>query len=112
MSYDLLLTDTCTVQTKSDDYTTTGDGTITETWSDTYEDVACLHQKITGTLKESIGGLNPQSKDLFFMKYSQTITRGDRVVHDSVTYYVEDVDDAGGQGHHKEVTCRLFEVGS
>lgn len=111
MGYEELLTKTGTIQTVTLDYTTNADGTASETWASTYTGVKYALQKNSATIRESISGYDPTGTFTLFLLYSQTVSRGDRFIdEDSITYLIEDVEDAGGRGHHKEATVRLLEV--
>jgi len=110
MAYEDLLNKEATIKTETIDYTTSGDGTLTKTWSAAYTKVKCALQKTRATLKEIEAGYDPQGFFKCFMLIDQTIERGNRVVIDSITYHVEDVDDAAGRGHHIEARLRLLEI--
>lgn len=110
MSFTGLLNNTCTIQTKSSDYTTTADGTVTETWANTYTSVPCRLDKLRSSYNQERIGLDPESTHILFVEYSRTIVRGNRVIVDSITYFVLNVDDPTGHNHHKECELKLLEV--
>ncbi|MFW9872370.1 MAG: head-tail adaptor protein [Candidatus Thorarchaeota archaeon] len=113
MSFNKLLSQTCTIKTKTEDFTTAGDGSITETWSNTYTSVKCRLINPNGTLEETDGGYNLKVTPYIFLKSDQTISVGNRIVHDNGnTYLVEYINDQEGfnSTHHKEVILRRHEV--
>ena len=87
------LPDTCDIQTM----TRTADsyGGWTETWADTYEDVACRLAVMPLNRPESIdaGQIASTTRWLLAVPYNQAIDATMRVVHDGVTYEVEGVED-------------------
>lgn len=110
MSFLKLLNKTCTIQTKSDNYTTNADGTVSETWANTYTSIPCRIDKLGSTYNQSMGGLDPKSTHILFLESSRTIARGNRVIVDSITYFVLNSDDPTGKGHHLECEVKLLEV--
>lgn len=112
MSYKNLLHQTCTIQTKTDNWTTTGYGTSTETWADTYENVKCRIDTISGSLPEHLRGYDPSSMYTLFLLSDQTVAIGNRVEEGSNTYLVEYIKEIEGKSalHHLEVLMRRIEV--
>ena len=87
------LPDTCDIQTverTADDY-----GGWTEEWTDTYETISCRLAAVPLNRPESIDGaqLGSLTRWLLAVPYNQAIDATMRVVHDSVTYEVEAVED-------------------
>ena len=105
MSFESLLTQTCTIQTESTDYTTAGDGSLTNTWSDTYENVPCRLINSSGNLVEGVGGYDKRVSPYIFLKITETISVGNRIVHDNgYTYlvtYIYVVEDFNDSHHYK-----------
>jgi head-tail adaptor len=110
MGYRKLLNKTCTIQTRTLDYTTNEDGTVIETWANTYTNIPCTIQKNSGTLEEIMAGQNKKSTHTLFLLTGQAIADGNRVVISSDTYYVEDYEDAAERGHHIEAQVRKMDV--
>ena len=100
MSFNNLLNKTCTVQTKTKVQGNTG--SVTNTWADSYEDVAVRYERAKeGSI---ISGLYQVTLDtsIFYFKSDQIITKADRIVIDSKTFEVEHVF-KDSSGHHLEV---------
>lgn len=110
MGYRELLNKTCTIQTRSLDYTTNDDGTPIETWANTYTNIPCTIQKDSGNLEEIMAGQNQKSTHTLFLLTGQAIADGNRVIISGETYYVEDWEDAAGRGHHIEARVRKMDV--
>ena len=105
MSFDSLLTGTCTLQrytagTAADEF-----GHLTKTWADT-TNVKCRVQQLGG--KEMSSGIFPQvATHRAYFRAGTDITHKDRVVYGAVTFEVVLVDaDAAGAGHHVEVMMK------
>lgn len=113
MSYQGLLSQSCTIQTKTEDMTTLGNGQISETWADTYEDVSCRIINLSGTLMEQIRGYDKRATHMMFCLESQIIARGDKVVDsDSKEYLISFINPVEGKSgiHHKEIIMREYET--
>ena len=112
MSYNGLLHQTCTIQTKTEDCTTNGDGTIAETWANTYTSVKCRKVQMSSSLLESIKGYNIEADYLFFFRIGQSISLGDRIIESSETYIVKRINQAQGMSgtHHVEVFAKRMDI--
>jgi len=105
VSFDSLLTGTCTLQrytagTAADEF-----GHLTKTWADT-AGVRCRVQQLGG--KEMASGIFPQvATHRAYFRMGTDITHKDRVVYGGVTFEVALVDaDTAGAGHHVEVMMK------
>jgi len=100
MSYEAMLNKTCTIQTKTKTQTTSGQ--ITESFANTYTGVVTRYSP---TLRPSVDrslALDAKIYDgVFYLKVSQTVESGNRIVFESETYEVQAVA-TDSQGHHKE----------
>ena len=92
------LTDTCTIQRAT--RTADGQGGWTESWSNTYSNVACrldVRQGalgITGDIKQRRQQITSHIEYVLRVKWNQDIEPGDRVVVSGDTFEVETVSDA------------------
>lgn len=112
MGFEDLLIHTCTIQTKTEDFTGSGDGQIDETWADTYENVACRLVKLSGALPETLRGYDPSAMYILHLKSGQTIANGNRVIDSDsnkhLVEYIAEADD-GTTIHHQEAYIRRLE---
>jgi len=86
------LPDTCTIQTLTE--TTGAMGGTSQTWANTYTNVACRVDPVTGQ-GEAVIAFALEGKALWRLNipYDQAIDIEDRIIHDSVTYEVASVED-------------------
>ena len=90
---DVLLPETCTIQTSVQTVDSTGNPILT--WANTYTGVACRLDVAGGGGERVLWGRLAQVSDwVLSVKYDQAITAADRVVYGGVTYYVTAVEDA------------------
>ena len=99
--------DTCTIQTVT--RTVDAYGGWTEAWADTYETVSCRLAALTTTRPEGMDGseLGSFTRWLLAVPYNQTIDATMRVVHSSVTYEIEAVDDLHSHRASRHAYLRL-----
>ena len=102
------LPDICTLQTvarTADDY-----GGWDEAWSNTYTSVACRLAVMPLNRPEGMDGsaLSSLTRWLFAVPYNQAIDATMRVVHDSVTYEVEAVEDQQSNRASRHAYLRLI----
>ena len=99
--------DTCDIQTVT--RTVDAYGGWTEAWADTYETVSCRLAALTTTRPEGIDGseLGSFTRWLLAVPYNQTVDATMRVVHSSVTYEIEAVDDLQSHRASRHAYLRL-----
>lgn len=103
------LPDSCTIQTvarAADTY-----GGWTETWSDTYTSVSCRLAVMPLNRPEAMDGsqISSLTRWLFAVPYNQAIDATMRVVHDSVTYEIEAVEDLQSNRASRHAYLRVMD---
>ena len=85
--------DTATLQTKAE--TSDGMGGFTLVWSNTHTSVSCRLSPMTSARGAEVEGdqLSEFSRWILSVAHNQTINEEMRVVHDSVTYEIESLED-------------------
>lgn len=105
MSLISLLNLTCSIQTKSVAYSTTGSPTTT--FIDKATNVKCAVQPRTGGLVSAAYSETLGVTHVGFFQIGANIVAGDKVVVGSTEYIVKLPIDAAGRAHHKEVGLEL-----
>lgn len=110
LSFNALLTQTCTITRRSLDTTTTdafGGSIESFTSIATAED--CLFQRMEEDVQLTLRGKKYISRDVVFFKPTADISEDDVLIFSGQKYAVVRLDDAGGQGHHYEAYVVLLE---
>ena len=105
MSYENLLTQTCTIEQRA--YSPDDFGQQIESWSDRAVDVPCRFDP-SGFSVDKVGRQLTTGQFRLFIKKSQEVILSDRIVFEGETYRVLDVftyqgGASCGQNHHKEL---------
>ncbi len=103
-AFENLLTHTCKIYRRVYD-TTTEDkwGASAESFSTITSTESCLFQQLDEMIELTRRGEKIYTQTQVYFKYSADIVVDDIVEFNSKKYSVVAVDDAAGQGHHKEV---------
>lgn len=106
--YDSLLTQTCTIQRRTQGSVDKwGDAEVSIDNSAT--GVACLIQPAYEVLEFDVRGQKQTANFVGYFKETENIEVDDIIVFKSKNYAVLGVEDAAGQGHHKEILLRSLE---
>lgn len=116
MSYLGLLNSTCSIYRMTGfegnyDYTASTEGSVSETWTETYTNVECRVDRASTPIYRRPAGIVTMGQTTGFFLPDQDIVDGDRVYHDSNWYEVMDVVPIYGYNalHHKEAALRLLD---
>lgn len=107
MSYEGLLNDTCTIQTRT--VSTSSTGSSTTSFANKATNVKCTIQPNTGRLKSFEESEHLNITHLAFFLIGANIIASDKVIDSSSNeYMVARVFDAAGRVRHKEVGLELI----
>lgn len=107
MSYDSLLNDTCTVQTRTSTFSATGASTTA--YANKLTDEPCTIQPRTGRRASYEQGEETNITHVGFYQIGSDIVNTDKVIDSGGSeYIVRHVFDAAARVHHKEVELEIL----
>lgn len=108
MSFESLLNDTCTIQTRTAAFSSTGASTVS--FANKATNVKCTIQPNSGGLVSSEESEHLNITHLAFFLIGTNIVKGDKVIDsNSNEYTVKRAFDAAGRIRHREVELELLE---
>ena len=107
MSYDSLLNDTCTIQTRTNTFSATGASSVT--YANKATSVPCTIQPETGRRESFEQGEEINITHIGFFQIGANIVTTDKVIDSGGDeYIVRHVFDAAARVHHKEVELEIL----